>query len=170
MIDLCAAQDYANCDAKANVIVDGALILENVPVSHLLFLEKQIEDIRTFVSSLPTLDLDKKWAYSSNRGLYESESKQSVKTKKVTEFVVAYEATPQHPAQIKEVSKDITEGLWTTTDLSGALPYDTVREYLERINKLYAAIVVAREGANGIEVKEQQVADKLFGYIFATIN
>lgn len=166
LIDLCASQDYTNCNAKANIVIDGITILENVPVSHLLFLEKQIEEIKTFIQSLPTLDLDKEWEYSQNRGYYTSTPKETVKTKKITEFVVAYEATKEHPAQIKEVSKDIIEGLWTAIEFSGALPADTIRGYLERANKLYAAIVVAREEANSIEVQNQQVADRLFDYIF----
>lgn len=171
MIDLCATQDYANCNAKGNIVIDGVTILENVPVTHLLFLEKQIEDIRTFIQSLPILDLDKEWIYSPNRGYYTSTPKETVKTKKVTEFVTAYEATKEHPAQIKEVSKDIIEGMWTAIEFSSALPRDTVQQYLDRVNKLYAAIVVAREEANGIDVTEKKVADRLFDYIFpASIN
>lgn len=171
LIDLCATQDYTNCAAKGNIVIDGVTILDNVPVSHLLFLEKQIEDIRTFIQSLPTLDLDKEWIYSANRGVYASASKETVKTKKITEFVVAYEATQHHPAQIKEVSKDIIEGIWTAIEFSGALPRDTVQAYLDRVNKLYAAIVVAREEANSIEVQDKRVSNRLFDYIFpATMN
>lgn len=167
LIDLCAAQDFGNCNAKGNVVVDGVTILEDVPVSHLLFLEKQLEDIKTFIQKLPTLDRDKDWEYSHNRGYYNSvPPKETVKTKKITEFVIAAPATKEHPAQVKEVSKDTVEGTWSATDFSGALPADTVRAYLERVSKLHAAIIVAREAANGIDVEEKQIADKLFNYIF----
>ncbi|WP_309738960.1 hypothetical protein [Chamaesiphon sp. OTE_20_metabat_361] len=40
--------------------------------------------------------------------------------------MVAYEATEHHPAQIKEVSKDIVEGIWSLVEFSGALPQDRV--------------------------------------------
>ncbi len=167
LIDLCASQDYANCRARAGVVIDGVTILEDVPVSHLLFLEKQLEDVKTFIQKLPVLDQDKKWEYSHNLGHYNSiPPRETVKSKKITEFVIAAPATDKHPAQVKEVSKDIVEGIWSATDFSGALPADTLRGYIERVNKLQTAIIVAREAANGIEVESQRIAQKLFDYLF----
>jgi hypothetical protein len=191
-IDLAATQDYANCSAKANVVVDGVVLLENVPVTNLLFLEKQVEDLRIFVNSLPVLDLDKEWTYSDSRGCYVSSPKETVKTKKITEwtysdsrgcyvpspketvktnkitgFVVGHEATKEHPAQIKEVSKDVIEGTWTAIDFSGALKADTIQAYRNRVDKLHKAIVIAREEANSIEIRDKQVADSLLNYVFS---
>lgn len=166
LLNLTATQDWANCNAKADVVIDGVVILESVPVTNLLFLEKQVEDLKTFITSLPLLEPDKEWTYSDSRGCYVSSPKETVKTKKVTEFVVAYEATKEHPAQVKEVSKDIIEGTWTAVDFSGALKADTVRGYLDRVNKLHKAIVVAREEANAIEVQEKRIADELLNYVF----
>ena len=54
-----ATQDFANCQAKANVVVDGQTILKEVPVTHLLFLEKQLVDLRTFIDGLPTPEAKK---------------------------------------------------------------------------------------------------------------
>src|SRR5262249_16254277 len=56
MFDVVATQDWANCQARADVVVDGRRALEGVPVTHLLFLEKQLVDLRTFVEALPVLD------------------------------------------------------------------------------------------------------------------
>ena len=56
MFDVVATQDWANCQAKADVVVDGRKVVEGAPVTHLLFLEKQLVDLRTFVDSLPVLD------------------------------------------------------------------------------------------------------------------
>ena len=56
MFDVVAAQDWANCQAKADVVVDGKPLLQAVPVTHLLFLEKQTADLRTFVEALPVLE------------------------------------------------------------------------------------------------------------------
>src|SRR5579884_4274601 len=55
MFDVVATQDWANCQAKADVVVDGRKLLAGVPVTHLLFLEKQLADLRTFVETLPVL-------------------------------------------------------------------------------------------------------------------
>ncbi|MBW4519530.1 MAG: hypothetical protein KME16_07495 [Scytolyngbya sp. HA4215-MV1] len=165
--DLAATQDWANTEAKASVVVDGVTIVAEAPVSYLLFLEKQLQDVKTFVQSLPVLAIDKDWRHDPGRGCYVTEPKETVKTKKITDFVVAYEATPEHPAQIKEVSKDIIEGVWSLVEFSGALPKDRVSELLKRVDKLSKAVVQAREEANGATVSQKQVANAIFGFLFA---
>ena len=44
MFDIVATQDLANCQAKSDVVVDGRSVLQAVPVTHLLFLEKQLTE------------------------------------------------------------------------------------------------------------------------------
>jgi hypothetical protein len=166
-LDLAATQDTANTQAKADVVVDGQTILAEVPVSYLLFLEKQIQDVKTFIATIPVLPIDKDWQHDSNRGCYVTAPKETVKTKKITDFVVAYEATEHHPAQIKEVSKDVVEGTWSLVEFSGALTHDRVAELLKRVDKLSKAIVQARELANGREVTQVSAADAVFGYLFS---
>jgi hypothetical protein len=41
-----------------------------VPVPCLLFLEKQLQDVKTFVLSLPVLSINKDWQRDPNRGCY----------------------------------------------------------------------------------------------------
>lgn len=52
LFDVTATKDWANCAARADVTVDGRSVLTDVPVSHLLFLEKQLTDLHTFVKKL----------------------------------------------------------------------------------------------------------------------
>src|SRR5690606_21679245 len=61
LFDVTATQDWANCEAKADVRVDNAKVLEQVPVTYLLFLEKQLTDLGTFVGTIPTLDSGETW-------------------------------------------------------------------------------------------------------------
>jgi hypothetical protein len=166
-LDLAATQDWANTEAKASITIDGNQILTDVPVSYLLFLEKQLQDVKNFVLNLPVLSIDKEWQHDPNRGCYVTSPKETVKTKKIVDFVVAYEATEHHPAQIKEVSKDIIEGVWSLVEFSGALPQDRLDRLLGRVDRLQKAILQAREEANSREVRQQQVADKIFGYLFS---
>jgi hypothetical protein len=167
LFDLAATQDYANTEAKASIVIDGQTIVTDAPVSYLLFLEKQLQDIKTFINSLPVLSIDKDWQHDPNRGCYVTLAKETVKTKKITDFVVAYEATEHHPAQIKEVSKDIVEGIWSLVEFSGALPQDRVNSLLRRVDKLQKATIQAREEANNHQVQSRQVATAIFGYLFA---
>jgi hypothetical protein len=165
--DLAYTQDTANAIAKADVKIDGITILAEVPVPHLLFLEKQLNDVKTFIQKLPVLAIDKDWKYDIARGFYATEPKETVKTKKITDFVVAYEATTEHPAQIKEVTKDVVEGTWSLVEFSSALPSDRVRELLKRVDKLLKAVVQAREEANSRTITEVKSSEAIFGYLFA---
>jgi len=45
LFNIVATQDTANTKARGNIVVDGTAVLSNVPVTHLLFLEKQEDSI-----------------------------------------------------------------------------------------------------------------------------
>jgi hypothetical protein len=51
-MNIIATQEYSNTLAKADVIVDKVTILSDVPISALLFLEKQLIDLYTLATSL----------------------------------------------------------------------------------------------------------------------
>jgi hypothetical protein len=63
LFDVTATKDWANCSAKADIVVDGRTLLRDVPVSYLLFLEKQLVDLHTFVKKLPLLDATEDWSF-----------------------------------------------------------------------------------------------------------
>lgn len=167
MIDMAATLDWANTEASADVVVNDEVLLEGVPVTFLMFLEKQLGDIKSFVQTLPVLSIDKDWEYDTNRALYATEPKETAKTKKITEFVVAYEATKEHPAQIKEVTKDVVEGTWTLVELAGAETQERLDELSRRVDSLIKAVVQAREEANNMEVERRKVAEPIFNFLFA---
>ncbi len=166
-INLAAMQDTANTQAKADVVVNGDVIFKDVPVTHLLFLEKQLQDIKTFVSALPVLGDDQEWTYSESHGNFVSAAKQTAKTKKVMKPVVLYDATDKHPAQVKEATEDVVEGTWTLRNFSAALPKSQVNALVSRVDALLKAVLIAREEANSIEVKKVDIATPLFKYLFS---
>ena len=55
LFNIVASKDWANTKAKSNVEVDGNVLLQDVPVTFLLFLEKQMDDLYTFIKELPVL-------------------------------------------------------------------------------------------------------------------
>lgn len=166
LFDIAATQDWANTKAKADVKVGEKVILKAVPVTYLMFLEKQLIDIKTFVKTLPVLPIENEWEYDESRGVFASEVKKTTKTKKISDFVIAAEATKEHPAQVREVSKDVVEGVWDTQALSGALTQDRVDELFQRTEALLNAVISAREEANSAEVKKQEVSSNIFDYLF----
>lgn len=167
LFDIVATQDTANCQAKADVSVDGNVLLRQVPVTHLLFLEKQLVDIHTFVEKLPTLDPAETWQYSAEVDAYASEPYQSTKTKKAMKNHVKAEATKEHPAQVETYTEDVVVGYWTSIKFSGAIPARERNEILERVRKLQEAVKSAREEANSLQVDKQKTGASVFDYLFA---
>jgi hypothetical protein len=166
LFDVVATQDYANCQARADVVVDGATLAKGVPVTHLLFLEKQLVDIHTFVEKLPTLDPGESWEYNADADCYASEPHQTTKTKKVMKNHVKAEATKEHPAQVETYTEDVVVGYWTTVKFSGALPARERNEMLQRVRKLQEAVKAAREEANGLAVEVKKTGAPILQYVF----
>lgn len=166
LFDLVLTQDVANCEATADVVVDGAPLLRDVPVTYLLFLEKQLNDLHTFVDKLPVLDPAETWTFSPEIGCYASNPVETVRSKKVPRNHVKAEATDKHPAQVEVYTEDVPVGNWTTVRHSGALPATRVKELRERVMKLQHAVKFAREQANASAVVDQTAGEAVFGYLF----
>jgi hypothetical protein len=166
LFDVTATKDWANCQATADVTVDGQTLLRNVPVTYLLFLEKQLTDLHTFVKKLPVLDAAESWTFDAGADCYRTEAVRTIRTKKVPRNHVKAEATEHHPAQVEVYYEDIPVGYWSTTKFSGALPARRVNELTDRVEKLQDAVKFAREEANAAEVTDQRVGDAVFGFLF----
>jgi len=167
LINIVATQDTANTQAKADVVVDEKVILKDVPVTHLLFLEKQLTDIGTFVSKLPTLDSSERWNYDSSVDCYVTVPVKSNKSKKVYRNHVKAEATEKHPAQVEVYTEDVKVGTWETTKFSTCVDAKRKNELQSRVKQLQEAVKFARENANSIEVKKVNFADGILDFVFA---
>lgn len=166
LFDVTATKDWANCKARADVVVDGKTLLSQVPATYLLFLEKQLVDIHTFVKKLPVLDASETWVFDSSADCWATEPVQTLKTKKIPRNHVKAEATEKHPAQVEVYYEDVVVGTWRTVKFSGALPAKRVNELLARVERLQEAVKFAREEANNIAVEEQKIGEKIFQYLF----
>lgn len=168
LLDVIATQDYTNCLAKGTIKVDDKIILKDVPVTYLLFLEKHLTNVHTFVNKLPVLEAADNWEWDKNNNQYKSEEFRTNKTKKTYFNHVKAEATKEHPAQVEVYPDDIKIGEWTTTKFSGAIPWSEKQALLNKVAKLVDGVKMAREEANLTEVREQSVGKEIFDYLFAT--
>ncbi|GAA4080149.1 hypothetical protein GCM10022284_15220 [Streptomyces hundungensis] len=166
LFDVTATKDWANCEARADITVDGRVLVAAAPVSYLLFLEKQLTDINAFVRRLPVLDAAEAWVQDPSTDSWKTEPVRTLRTKKVPRNHVKAEATDKHPAQVEVYYEDVPVGYGTTVKFSGALPARRVNELVSRVEKLQQAVKFAREEANGIDVTDQRVGDAVFGYLF----
>ena len=164
--DLEAAKDMANRHAVADVQIGGRLLLSGAPVTFLLFLEKQLADLRTLVDNMPVLPEDKDWTFDDVQGLYRTPVRQTHRTTKEQTPIVLYDATDKHPAQTQLITKDILVGYWSQTEFSGALKRAEKEEILRRLNTFSDAVKEARHAANQVAADEVPVAQGILNYIF----
>jgi hypothetical protein len=167
LFDVTLTKDLGNGVAKADIVVDGKKIASEVPVTYLLFLEKQLTDLLTFVTKLPVLDAAETWTYDEAVDAYATAPTQTTRSKKIPRNHVKAEATEKHPAQVELYYEDVLVGYWTTVKYSGALPQARVTELRNRVVKLTEAVKIAREQANSTPVTDAKIGEKIFGYIFA---
>ena len=166
LFDVVATKDWTNCTAAADVIVGGKVLLAQVPATYLLFLEKQLTDLHTFIKKLPTLDPSETWHEDATSGAWATEATETVRTKKIPRNHEIAPATKEHPAQVQVYTEDVPVGYWKTIKFSGAMPAARVNELLARVEGLQEAVKYAREQANMTEVKEQKIAAGVFNYLF----
>ncbi|MFT5356531.1 MAG: hypothetical protein ACI9KE_003756 [Polyangiales bacterium] len=166
--DLTATKDATNQVAKADVVLpNGTTLLEAVPVSSLLMLEKEMNDMETFIGKLPTLDPSEEWEFDAAQNQWRSAAVETTKTKKIPRNHVRAEATDKHPAQVDLFHEDVVEGFWKRVRYSGAMSVDRKEALLDRVRDIKKAVKFAREQANGVEVTPRALGDKVFGYILA---
>jgi hypothetical protein len=166
LIDVTATKDAANTHAKADVTVDGTVIAADVPVTTLMFLEKELEKLAAFVGRLRVLDPTQTWTYDSTRGVFVSQPVKQNRTKKIPRNHVLYEATKEHPAQVQMFTEDVIVGTWEKIEFSGALEADRVTAIKDRLDKLRTAVKFAREEANTIEVVDVHYGADILDYLF----
>lgn len=167
LFDLVLSKEDANQSAKADITVDGQVVMAGVPVCALLFLEKQLTDLSTLVDKLPVLDPSERWERDSAQNCWATVPVETHRTKKIPRPFIKAPATDKHPAQVEVVHEDEVVGYWNTVKFSGAIPATRKAELKARVAKLRQAVKVAREDANTVRVGERKMGDAILGYLFA---
>ncbi len=163
-IDRIVQQDEANTKAKGTLALNGKTF--SVPVVTLIFLEKQLIDLLTIVSAIPTLDPAEDWEFSQAADLYQTAIYQTNKTKKVEEPIILYPHSDKHPAQTQMIKRDVVQGVWNNKKLSAAWPVARKNKVLARITELKEQVVAARELANEIGIDDNQIGGDFIQQIF----
>lgn len=167
-VNLAHAKDSANCEAKADVTVDGRIFLAGVPATHLLHMEKVLGDLGTFVASLPVEDPTEEWLPHAD-GVRRTVETFTVRNTVKKVPLVLHPPTDRHPAQVTVIDETIPEGRWTLVKYTAALTPDRKRELERRVSVLKDAFKVAREEANRMQVQGSRIdegavlADYLLG-------
>jgi hypothetical protein len=169
--DISATKDWTNASlAKADVVVDGVVLAAGAPVSWLLYMEKELNDVETFLRKIPTLDPSEEWKWSDSQNCYTTDQTWQNRTKKIPRNHVKAEATDKHPAQVEVYQEDMVIGKFKKISYSGAMPAATKDALLERVRKLRSAVLFAREEANNVIADKKQVGKAMFAFLLEPIS
>lgn len=170
LFDVTACMDWTNQSARADVVLlagdEPFVLLQAVPVSYLMFLEKQLVNVETVVRNLPVLDATEVWEFDSATDTFKSAPVGTIKTKKIRRSHVLAPATDRHPAQVESFTEDEPIGVWTTVKYSGAIPAQRLNKMLARVKALAEAVKFARESANMVEVADPKPGRRILDYVF----
>jgi hypothetical protein len=158
--------DQANSDAYADVRVDGAILLDRVPVGHLLYLERELGTLHALVSGMPTLDQTKDWTTDGvEPGLHKSAPVETTSTDKVMYNWRRGNGDERHQEQVDVLSRDEVVGYWTTVTVSGALHPKRKAALLDRVSDLRNAVKMAREEANAAQADDVREGRVIFEWL-----
>lgn len=167
LFDVIFEKDLTNTVARADVVIDGRVLIPYAPVTYLLWVEKRLIDLRTFVEKWPTLDPAEEWRYDTANGVYATLGAETTRTMKTPRPLVKAPATDKHPAQVDVYTVDVVVGWWRTIKHSGATEPTKRQATLDRIEALLAAVRQAREAANSIDVADvDHPGEAVLAYIF----
>lgn len=167
MFDVIAIQEYANCKARADIKVGETVIAQNVPVTYLMFLEKQLDNIKSLISKVPVLSTDVNWTRSESDGtIYVADTIVTTRTKKLPKAFVKVPATDKFPAQVEVFNEDIIVGNWSKTDTSSAISIRERDAMLKKVDSLRDAVKIAREEANSVSVDKVEIGKAITSFIF----
>jgi len=166
LFDLTLTKDSTNQQAKADIMVGGVTLATDVPVSTLIWLEKRLVDVKTVLAKMPVTDVAKDWSWDSDHQVWRSTQVKTLRQKKLDEYITVAPATDKHAAQVVKATKDVPEGHWFTTELSGALSPQQRDVYLAKVAQLTEAVKTAREQANMTEVTDRTMGNSILSFVF----
>jgi hypothetical protein len=167
-VDCVAQKDAANQLAKANIEIDGNVVVADVPATTLLGLESKLKQIRAVLVGIPTLAPGRRWSVDEQqgKGIWRDESpEETIRTRKRKKFLTVAEATKEHAAQVKEDVEDQNIGRYIKETWSGCLTSARKSEILGNLDRLARAVKKARQRANCVEVPKVKIGKALADYI-----
>lgn len=164
--DLRYQKEDSNQKAIADIVIGNKAIIKDVPVTFLLAMEEELKELLSVIKNFPTLSKAIDWKKLDDNTYQSEQPVERPKTEKTWLHKVLYDATKEHPAQIKEWSEDRPCGRSIEDKWSGMIPESEKNKYIERCERLYFAIKRARQKANTFEVNNFEIGKDLLNFIF----
>jgi hypothetical protein len=166
--DAVAQKERTNQEARADVVVDGVVIVEDAPATFLLGMESRLKKLRAVLEAIPTHAPGVKWNPDPDTGkdVFISDTPQVAKREeKDFEFRVLAAATKEHPAQIEKWMSNKAVGTYITTLWTSTISPAAKSELLERCDRLSHAVKKARMRANETEVVKMNPGKAMLAFV-----
>jgi hypothetical protein len=158
-----------NTIARADVILDdGTTMLENVPATALLELEKRAAELMELLRAVPTLDPAKGFTLDTNRGrdIYKARDVTKTRTHKNQKSLVLIQPTVEHPGQAQMITVDEVIGQITEQEWSSLITPSAKGDMIARAEEVLRAFKAARQRANAVELQNVRTcAAHIFNYV-----
>jgi len=168
-MDAVAQKERTNQNAIADVILDnGDVILENVPATTLLALERVLADVGKLYAVVPVLAAGVKWEPDANLGagiFKQAHDATKLKTRTVKKPVTMFEGNEHHPPQFQMTDEVKNVGEYVEQKWAAFLQPARKMELMERIDELQRAVKKARMRANQTIIVPVQVGQKIVDWI-----
>ena len=161
-------KESANQEAKADILIEGAIFAKDVPVTFLLGMEEELKQLRSVYDAIPTLQPGMEWVRDTQKGPdYWKVAHPTVTSKgeKVIEFKIIVPPTTEHPAQVREWSNDKDVGRYVTENWSGMISPAEKSLAIGKIDIVLRAFKKARQRANNQETRNIGIGKKIFDYV-----
>ncbi len=163
-IDVGFQVDEANTRAKADIIVDGEVLLADVPATFLLQFERRLRELRAVFKEAPTFDPVRVWSVDPGADLehvLRAEPVTTIRKQRTRKYNVMVEATKEHPAQVDIVEIDEPVGEIRSYEWTGMLSTRKKSALLEQLDNLLSAVKQARSRANTVRTDPSHRASKV---------
>jgi hypothetical protein len=178
LFDLKLVREEGNCKARANVEIDGNVILEDVPVGYLLFLEDRIKELVAMIDTIPVLNPAVPWD-NTVPGLREGEWASAVTKREVKDRVPQVQILSpakvidgqKFEPQVRPYETEKVIGWWHNVRYSGQLDPKVAQAIRERATAALEAVRFAREQANTLEIPAEHAhpGQDLLSYVFGDL-
>ena len=168
-LDVICAIDTGNTIAKADFVLGGKTVLENVPAPTLIAIEREFKKLLEVLKDAPTHPLGKEWEEDKDAqhpGTYKTVH--DVVTKRTEQTIVAQvlaPATDKHPAQVDKLSVQKAIADITTSFQTGTISSAEKARLCERCQEIITAAAEALTRANDVEVNAAKIGDKLYAFV-----
>lgn len=173
-VDIGFQLDEANTRARADIVVDGEVLIADVPATFLLQLERRLKEVRAVFKEAPTYDPVRLWSVdpsADKKHVLRAEPVTTIRKQRSRKYNVMVEATKEHPAQVDVVEIDEPVGEIRSYEWTGMLSIGKKSALLEQVDRLLSAVKQARSRANTVEVdKTKKMAKALADFLLAPLD